>query len=99
MFRARIRNVREAPHNKRSDKRRSTNVFGILPWPANSPDMNPIEHLWDIIRRDMDRGPPVQTVDLRIAVDVALQRLPQATINGLIQHFSNCVPRSPRKAC
>ncbi|GFW64180.1 transposable element Tcb1 transposase [Trichonephila clavipes] len=46
--------------------------FDILPWPFYSSDLNPIEHLWDLIRRDMNRGPLAQTVDdLRSAVDVA----------------------------
>ena len=31
-----------------------------LPWPARSPDVNPIEHIWDIIGRCVkERTPPV----------------------------------------
>ncbi|GFW12482.1 hypothetical protein TNCV_817351 [Trichonephila clavipes] len=49
--------------------------FDILSWPENSPNLNPIEHLWDLI--GYDRVPLPQIVkDLRTAVNVAWQRLP-----------------------
>ena len=27
--------------------------FNVLEWPSQSPDLNPIEHIWDYIRRKL----------------------------------------------
>jgi hypothetical protein len=41
-----------------------------IPWPAVSPDMNPIEHVWDFIGRKINQhNPKCQNVDeLRTAI-------------------------------
>jgi transposase len=34
-----------------------------VPWPAMRPDLNPTEHIWNILGRRMhDREPPVQNI-------------------------------------
>ena len=38
-------------------------AIDTLPWPALSPDMNPIEYVWDQIKRQLDqRDPPCQNL-------------------------------------
>ena len=33
--------------------------FSLLQWPAESPDLNPIEHLWDEMERATQNGDPL----------------------------------------
>ena len=35
------------------------NMFFIIKWPAKSPDLNPIEHVWDLLKRKV-RAQPLQ---------------------------------------
>ena len=61
-----------------------------LPWPACSPDLNPIEHLWDILgRRIRRRDHSVQNVArLDAALHQEWQRIPQNVIQRLIRGMS-----------
>jgi transposase len=35
----------------------------LVPWPAMRPDLNPIEHIWDMLgHRMLAREPPVQNI-------------------------------------
>ncbi|GFU16056.1 transposable element Tcb2 transposase [Trichonephila clavipes] len=57
-----------------------------IEWPACSPDMNPIENVWDAVgRRAAGRQPPLQTLqELKRALLEEWDRMPQLVINSLI---------------
>ena len=63
----------------------------LLPWPARSPDMSPIEHVWDMIgRRLIRQGPPAPTLDdLWTRLQTAWRDIPQEDIQSL----SDFMPR------
>ncbi len=58
----------------------------VLAWPAYSPYMSPIEHVWDPLdRRIHQRVPvPANIQQLRSAIEEEWTNIPQATINNLI---------------
>ncbi len=58
----------------------------VLAWPAYSPDMSPIEHVWDALdRRIWQRVPvPANIQQLRTAIEEEWTNIQQATINNLI---------------
>lgn len=59
----------------------------VLEWPARSPDMNPIEHVWDLLKRSVkSRMPPPNNLgELRNAILEEWQRLPQEIIDRIIR--------------
>jgi transposase len=58
----------------------------VFPWPAYSPDMSPIEHVWGALdQRVRQRVPfPVNIQHLRTAIEEEWDNIPQATINNPI---------------
>ena len=62
------------------------NNVARLDWPAYSPDMNPIEHLWDHLDRQVRaRTPPPRNLQqLRQALIEEWNRFPQRKINRLV---------------
>ncbi|GFW48896.1 transposable element Tcb2 transposase [Trichonephila clavipes] len=57
-----------------------------MEWPVSSPDMNPIEYVWDALgRRVAGHQPPPQTLqELERALLEEWDRIPQLVINSLI---------------
>lgn len=57
-----------------------------MEWPPLSPDLNPIEHLWDTLKRKVrSRTPaPVNHNQLVDAVNAEWENIPQDTIENLI---------------
>ena len=73
-----------------------TNGFKVLDWPAQSPDLNPIEHLWSIIKFHLAAYPTeAQNIEeLWRRVEVEWEKIPQEECLKLIivcleglQHF------------
>ncbi|GFV12418.1 transposable element Tcb2 transposase [Trichonephila clavipes] len=64
-----------------------------MEWPACSPDMDPIEHVWDALgRRVAGRQPPPQTLqELERALLEEWDRIPQLVINSLIDSHASKV--------
>ena len=62
------------------------NHLRTLPWPALSPDLSPIEHLWDELGRRVRNGlnPPETLDELRRALIQEWNNIPQAFIRNLI---------------
>ena len=61
------------------------NNINVMHWPPYSPDLSPIEHLWDVLdRRVRNRSkPPTMLQTLRLALMQELNAIPQADINRL----------------
>ena len=63
------------------------NDVNVLPWPYKSPDLNPIEHLWDALdRRLRQRQPQAQTLQqLATALQEEWENITQQQIQRLIR--------------
>ncbi|GFX39971.1 transposable element Tc1 transposase [Trichonephila clavipes] len=63
--------------------------FQTLPWPARSPDLSPVEHAWDLLKRQMPSCLSVH--DLELAVQDLWAHLPQDNIRCLINSMPDRV--------
>ncbi len=56
----------------------------VLDWPANSPDLNPIENLWGIVKRKMRDTRPNNVDDLKATVKETWASIPPQQCHRLI---------------
>lgn len=62
-----------------------------LSWPARSPDLNPIEHIWDNLKRRVRARSPVPTTlgELKTAVVEEWHNIPQSEIQDVMDGLPN----------
>ena len=55
-------------HSARSTMWLEDHGIEVLPWTANSPDLNPIENLWGLVKRRMSKERPSTQEELKAAI-------------------------------
>ncbi|KAK3082687.1 hypothetical protein FSP39_002633 [Pinctada imbricata] len=59
----------------------------VLPWLAKSPDLSPIEHLWDVLDRRVRRRAPSTLQELELYLQQEWNAIPQTVIQKLIRYM------------
>jgi len=59
-----------------------------LEWPSNSPDLNPIENLWGILKRKVDQRRPETLEELVAASKSEWSLIPLSTVRACIDSMS-----------
>ena len=77
----------------------ATNNVNILDWPANSPDLNPIEQVWDELGCHVRRNHAIHTViDLTVALQAKWASLPapfiQRYVNSMCHRITMCIAQN-----
>jgi hypothetical protein len=62
----------------------SDNVPKLMDWPSNSPDLNPIENLWNIVKTNVEKRLPKNRGDLGQFMKEEWERIPDTVLINLI---------------
>ena len=63
----------------------------VLNWPANSPDLNPIENLWDIVKRKLRDARPNTLDELKAAIEASWASITPQQCHRLIASMPRCI--------
>ena len=61
------------------------NKISLLPWPSQSPDLNPIENLWSYLERKMSGRRPNNKFDLEQILKAEWEKIPQDYCRKLVE--------------
>lgn len=62
-----------------------TNRIEVLDWPAQSPDLNPIEHLWSILKQAVSRQRPSNINSLKTIVNAEWMKMDKNICHKLVE--------------
>jgi transposase len=79
--------------SKIAKKWKEDNLIDRMDWPSNSPDLNPIENLWRIMKVKVRKFHPQNTNQLKKAIKAVWSSLP----NNLAQNLVNSMPNRINK--
>ena len=82
------------PHTAKETKaflKRKVQV--VAKWPANSPDLNPIENLWSWVQRQVNKTPVTNVAELQATVFKAWSQIP----SSLLQQYAASMERRLQK--
>lgn len=65
------------------------NNINVLPWPAQSPDLNPIEHLWTDLKKSVARAKPTNLSMLWNIVQSSWNAIPLQRCQSLVESMPN----------
>ena len=64
------------------------NSVNFLEWPSQSPDLNPIEHLWKDLKMSVHRRSPSNLMELERSCKAEWGKLPQNRCAKLVASYS-----------
>ncbi|KAM4526781.1 vesicle transport through interaction with t-SNAREs homolog 1A isoform 1-T1 [Fundulus diaphanus] len=63
----------------------------VLDWPANSPDLNPIENLWGIVKKKLKDTRPNNANELKAAIEASWASITPQQCHRLIASMPRCI--------
>jgi transposase len=70
--------------SKRAKDFLEKNVPKVIDWPSYSPDLNPIENLWAIVKRNVEKRMPKNLGELEEFMVEEWDRIPESTLKHLV---------------
>ena len=64
-----------------------------MEWPSNSPDLNPIENLWRIMKVQVRKYRPQNLKQLKVAIMLSWRSLPKNLAQNLVDSMPNRIKK------
>ena len=73
------------------------NIDILCPWPGNSPDLNPIENLWSMLKRQVDKQKPTNVDKLQALIMQEWAAISQDVAQKLIDSMPGRIAEDLKK--